>query len=284
MAGKKIVFDEFINLHDWLVNEHRRLRADSLVARLIDRYMKWVHSRSDLILSDTEAHARLSAKTYETCRSKFVAVPVGTDERTFYPRERARRSDRFEVFFFGNMLPLHGMSVILESIESLAETRRIHGIHFSLVGGRGNPQAIRRISDFIETNRLGSSVTHLDWVPYQDLPDHIASADLCLGGPFGNTGQARRVVTGKTYQFLAMGKSTIIGAVEDLTGFEDKHNCLIVEQGAPELLADAIEWAFEHRDRLEGIGSHGLALFESHFSQHAQQQTLRRLVLDPLSL
>lgn len=267
MRGRDIVFDEFVNLHGWLVEERRLLRPDSLAIQVVDAYMRWVLKRSTAVLSDTDAQADYSSRVYRTPRSKFVVVPVGTDEETFFPRAQAARADgKLEVLFVGTMLPLHGTSVLLDAIRLLEAHGELAKLHFTLIGGRGKPTALAEIRRFIEENRLDDSVTHVPWVDYAELPGFISRADLCIGGPLGDTPQARRVVTGKTYQFLAMGRAVLVGDVDDATEFVDGENCLRVELGSAEAVAGAIGWAISHRDQLNEIGARGRGLYEHRFS------------------
>jgi len=110
------------------------------------------------------------------------------------------------------------------------------------------------------------NVIHHSWVNLEELPRWIARADVCLGGPFGNTGQARRVVTGKTYQFLAMAKPTVVGKIDEDNGFRDKENCLLVPQGDGQALAEAIAWALANRERLKDMGKKARNLYLERFS------------------
>lgn len=280
MAGRKIIFDEFINLHDWLVNEHKKIEEKSIITRLIDSYMKWIYRKSQLVLIDTDAHAMLSSEIYNIPFQKFMVVPVGADEETFYPRS-AVKPDRkvFEIFFFGSMLPLHGMDLILDAIKDLKSEKKLDGIHFTFAGGKGNKTFINKMKSFIEDNNLAEHVKHIEWVPYNDLPSFIAKSNLCIGGPFGNTGQARRVITGKTYQSLAMGKPTLVGNLEIKTGLEDKQNCLAVDQGSSSAIAESIYWASQHPLQLSKIGASGRKYYEAHFSSTFISHQLKESVL-----
>ena len=65
-----------------------------------------------------------------------------------------------------------------------------------------------------------SNIEHSSWVPLEELPRLIINADLCLAGPFGNTLQANKVITGKAYQFLSLGKVSIIGKIHEEVGLE----------------------------------------------------------------
>lgn len=275
MRGRPIIFDEFINLHDWLVNEHQKFPEKHWMIRLVDTYMRWVMRKSALVLTDTEAHRRLCAEVYGVPLAKIAAVPVGADEAVFYPRQQVNKSRAFEVFFYGNMLPLHGIGTILEAIGLVRDTKK--DIHFTLVGGAGDERMIQTIQDFIDTNNLQTAVTHLPWVELPKLPDLIARADVCLGGPFGGTGQARRVVTGKTYQFIAMGKPTIIGRTDQAGAFVDRKNCLIVPQKDAAALKDAIIWASRHPKQLPGIGRNAEVLYRGQFSPQALGRLLGTL-------
>lgn len=267
MRGRRIVFDEFINLHGWLVDERRVLRAESRITRALDAYVRWAMRRSDVVLADTDADAGYSARVYGLPPSKFVVVPVGADESTFFPRPRPNRNiGPLEVLFVATMLPLHGVDVFLEAIRLLQARGRLDAVHVTVIGGRGKRGAVDAIGGFIREHRLEGAVTHLPWVDYSHLPEHVARADLCIGGPLGDTPQAHRVVTGKTFQFLAMGKATLVGETSATTRFADKENCLLVRQGSAEAVADAIAWAADHRAELDEIGTRGRAYFEAAFA------------------
>jgi glycosyltransferase involved in cell wall biosynthesis len=108
----------------------------------------------------------------------------------------------------------------------------------------------------------------------------IPEADLCLGGPFGNTEQARRVITGKTSQCLALGKPTIIGKIDEDIGFVDKQNCLLVPQGNPQALAQAIQWAFDKRHQLSKIGEQGRSIYSERLSVNVIRQLLSQALSD----
>ena len=268
LARSRIVFDEFVNLHCWLVDERKVVGSSSPLTRLIDWYVRWVLRRSAVVLEDTDAQADYSAHVYAAPRDKYAVVPVGADERIFYQRPQLPRTDgRFEVLFFGTMLPLHGMDILLGAIELLKTTSRIEGIHFTLIGGRGNRRVLDAIGTFVRDHKLDEDVTYISWVPYHELPERIATADLCIGGPLGDTPQARRVVTGKTYQFLAMGKATLVGETEARTEFIDRDNCLLVPQRSYQAVADAIVWAASHREETKEIGSRGRAYYERAFAE-----------------
>jgi glycosyltransferase involved in cell wall biosynthesis len=260
--GRPLVLDHLVSPYDSLLHERRKIRKGGLVERGIYHYERAVLRCADGILTDTMAHKAFIAETFNIDLGKLYTVPVGADEDLFQPSATEKTDEhdgRLEVFFYGSFLPLHGVDVIVKAAAILREDP----VHFTLVGGR--KRKLREVQQVCE--ELGPErITCVDWVDYRCLPQWIGKADLCLGGPFGDTGQARRVITGKTYQFLAMGRPTVVGQIEEDCGFRDKWNCLLVPQGQPRALADAIAWCIEHRSRLELIGQEGRRLYSARFS------------------
>jgi glycosyltransferase involved in cell wall biosynthesis len=269
-AGRVLIVDHMMSPYDSLLNERKTIKKGGLTEKLVYLYERGILRSADIILTDTESHRNYFAELFGIPSEKIITVPVGTDEELFRPRPEvsADENDLFRVFFYGSFQPLHGIPVILEAARLLCGKP----VHFTVAGGKG-PGA-----DPLRDSRSSlPNVTHLGWVPYGDIPDMIARADLCLGGPFGNTGQARRVITGKTFQFLAMGKPVVVGRILNDPGFIDRHNCLLVPQGSGEDLAGTILWCLENRDQLEDIGQNGRLLYDRRFSTECITRRLQPL-------
>jgi glycosyltransferase involved in cell wall biosynthesis len=231
---------------------------------------------SQTVLTDTESHRRFLRRLFHVPAEKIAAVPVGADEDLFAPPAQPRTRDDsrpLEVLFYGSFLPLHGIDFILSAANAL----RDESVHVTLVGGnRLDLSAFRR-----RVQELGlKNVTHLEWVGMEQLPSLIAAAGLGLGGPFGGTPQARRVVTAKTFQFLAMAKAVVIGRTSQESGFRDRDNCLLVPQADAEALAGAILWAQRHRADLAAIGRRGYQLYRNRYSSEHISEKLRRTLFE----
>jgi glycosyltransferase involved in cell wall biosynthesis len=257
-TGKRVIFDEFINAFEWAAFEHKVVNPSGAFGRTFNAVYSFLLRRCDVILSDTEAHAAISSKLSAVSKDRYLSVPVGTDETLFYPSKRTTNPSEFWVFFYGNILPLHGIDIMINAALQLKEEININ---FTFIGGKSEHQSAieHAISD-------GARIAYKRYVPFAELPDYIHGASLCLGGPFGNTFQSQYVVTGKTYQFLAAGVPTVIGASKASGLFKDKENSLVVPQGDSHALATAILWAQQHPESLMAIGKAGRKLYETAFS------------------
>ena len=266
--GKRLVFDEFMSPSDALLSENKAGAAGRILGYLTLPF-EWMCLRfSGRCLTDTQLHKDFIATRFRVPRDKIDVVYVGAALTDDVPKPGvvtavADNNKPLSVLFYGTFLPLHGMDVVLHACK-LLENRPIK---FRIIGGRGKPLA--RFLALLNELRPGN-VTHDMWVDFDELQSTvIPRADLCLGGPFGGTPQARRVITGKTFQFLAQSQPTVIGRVDEPVGFTDRDNCLLVDQASPESLAEAFEWAIDNRGRLTEIGKNGKRLFDKQFSTAA---------------
>jgi len=270
--GKKRIFDEFINLIEWTVYEHNKIKDKTLAAKLLWAVYRFFLKRSTLILTDTQIHADYSAKLMKLPIEKFRAIPVSTDEKVFRPLDLRPNPDRFRAFYYGNMLPLHGLQYVIAAAIALKANQHIS---FLFIGGGNETEAM-----ITKAQTEGANIEYKRWVPFDDLPRLAAESNLCLGGPFGNTLQARMVITGKTYQFLAMGVPTLVGEVDETTPFEDGRNCLIVRQADTAAIAAKIEWAYKHNTELAEIGENGRKTYVTHYSSKVVNQKIATLLGD----
>ncbi len=264
--GKPLIYDHMMSPYDSLTGETGKIDPASTTAKALHVYEKAILHNASLVLTDTSLSKEYLIERFQLAEQRVATLPVGADEQLFFPRKAPRitavEPQRFRVLFYGSFLPLHGVEIILHAACYLRDLP----LTFQLIGGN----RVDLSSFFHKMDELTlENVAHTLWMPYDQLPNAIAESDLILGGPFGNTGQASRVITGKTFQALAMAKATVVGEIAADYGFRDKENCLKVAQGNAEQLASVLRWAFDHREHLPRIGARGRMLFEDHFSANS---------------
>ena len=279
VGNKPIILDALMSPYASLRNErkHGTLGAISATGwRLIEQS---ILNDANLLLTDTSAHVQFYAQEFALPPHKLLSVPVGAEERetTAAPAKQkvAKHSMQpMTALFYGSFLPLHGIDVILEAASWLHDLP----IRFDFIGGDSSQSR-----NLVTTcAKLGiTQYTHREWVNFDELINtQIPNANICLGGPFGNTDQAQRVITGKTSQCLALGKPTIIGAIDEDLGFVDKKNCFIIPQGNPEALFNALRWAHSHQEQLTMIGEQGRTIYNERLSVKVIQDLLGKAIFD----
>jgi len=276
LLGKKniLIFDEFVSPYDSLINEKKRFSKKNLIARILFFIEKSILLNTDYLISDTKSQATYYSYLFNIPIEKFTVVPMSCDEELFSPTGRKKifdQPDNFVVFTYATFLPLHGMDIILSAAEVLKDLP----IKLIVAGGKG--KALKGFLEAIKNNKL-NNVNHIPWIDFQELPEYIRAADLCLGGPFGNTEQGKRVITGKTLQFLSCKSATVIGKGYENEKFIDRENCLLVEQGNPIALAEAIRWAYLHQIELSTIANDGRETYNKYFSVEPVANILNNLI------
>ncbi len=262
---KPLIYDEFLNPLEWLNESRKESWARFIPQNFLKSLYRFLLRRPKLILADTTAHAKYSAKLLGLNDSKFMGLPVSTDESLFKPKLNRSTKSRFKVFYYGSMLGLHGLDTVLKATQKL----KGKPIDFIIAGGGlATDELVRKYRED------GSNLEYIKWIPYPKLPDYIHSSDITLGGPFGASVQAEHVITGKTYQFLACQSPVLIGQNKASLDFVDKVNCLSVPLGNHDALADSIEWAYKHPSKLEAIAKNGHDLYSNKFSNVAISKLL----------
>lgn len=266
--GKRLVFDEFLSPSDALISEGKAGAAGRFLGYLTLPF-EWMCLRfSGSCLTDTQLHKDFVVDRFGVPPDKIHVVYVGavqvTSDASHDTGTATAVDDKpLSVLFYGTFLPLHGMDVVLHACKLLED----RPIEFRIIGGSG--KSLASFLELLDELQPGN-VTHDLWVDFDELQSSIIPhANLCLGGPFGGTPQARRVITGKTFQFLAQSKPAVIGRVDEPIEFVDRANCLLVDQANAESLAEALEWALDNRERLPDIGKQGNELFNVSFSANA---------------
>lgn len=260
LVGRRpIILDAMMSPSLALAEENQYGYAGKLASHLLTRLEKGILHDTDLVLTDTQAHVQAFSQRYQLSPEKIQALPIGAIE-TAPPALSPGLKPRLRVLFYGSFLPLHGFDAILSACANLKELP----LDLEFIGT--NTEIEARLK-----KALGQAVQlryrTRRWVPFADiLQQELPNADLCLGGPFGNTPQARRVITGKTSQAMAQAVPTVVGETENATAFQHRQNCLYVPQGKVEALREAIAWANDNRPQLPSIGQRGQQLYRQQLS------------------
>ncbi|MBF0420356.1 MAG: glycosyltransferase [Magnetococcales bacterium] len=256
--GRVLIFDAMMSPYGAIRDEGKLGKWGYLLAGVVKLLERGILKHADQIWTDTRRHRRWMMETFAIPGERIVVVPVGAVEGLPI-REQPMKEAPFNVLFYGTFLPLHGVETIFKAAWLLRDQQ----VRFTIIGGRPDlAQWIRQ-----EVKRCEGCVDYRERVPFADLINcYIPGSDLCLGGPFGDTPQAARVVTGKTQQCLALGKPVVLAHPDPEDGFRDRYNCLVVPPANPDALAAAIAWARDHPAELLAISRRGLSLYEHHFS------------------
>ena len=197
-----VIADLFISFYDTLVYDRQLTGPHSPLGRFVHWMDARVCRRADAVFADTRAHAGYFHDAFGLPAQKTHVFYLRADESIFYPRPVPPRKDgKFEVLYFGSVLPLQGVDVILHCAQLLEPEENIV---FDFIGPL--PPHLRR--------RFGAlpQVRFTPWLSQPALAARIAKADLCLAGHFNAQIQkASRTIPGKAYIYRAMGKPMVLG-------------------------------------------------------------------------
>jgi glycosyltransferase involved in cell wall biosynthesis len=221
---------------------------------------------SDAILVDTQAQAEFFRTTFSIPAAKIKVLYLGCDLRVFRPEPEPPDAPP-TILFYGTFLPLHGIDVIVRAARLLQdESLRIHII--------GAGQEYARIRRLAEDTGL-TNVLFQEPVSLAALPQIIAQSTICLGGHFGPSAKAGRVIAGKAYQCMAAGRPTILGdnpANREL--FTHGKDAWMCPMGSPEALAESIRLLLAAPDLRRRLGIQARATVERTCSQESMSAVL----------
>lgn len=226
---KTVIADCFISVYDTLICDRKNFSAKGLVAKLSHWMDQKTLRGADIIIADTQEHARYFAEEFCVPLSKFEVIYLEADKSIYYPRKQNKLDNKFVVLYFGSILPLQGVDIVLEAIRVLRER---DDIFFDIIGPI--PENYQKP---IQTN-----VHYTEWLQQEELAEHIADADLCLAGHFNSAiDKAWRTIPGKAYIYEAMNKKMVLGegkANRELFVEDGKH--IFAERGNVDALVEAI--------------------------------------------
>lgn len=248
--GRPVVFNPLVSLYDTLVDDRGRFRHGSPAARVIRAVDRRAFRRADLVVADTEAHARFFRAEFDLAEDAVDVCLVGAEDRLFRPGPPAGLP--FHALFVGKLIPLHGLETILAAARLAPE------IPFRVVGSG----QLERLLD-----GRPASVEWVPWIDYEDLPGALQRAG-CVLGVFGTGAKTARVIPNKVFQALACARPLVTAdtpAVRELLAHE--RDALLVPAGDPGALAAAVRRLAGDPSLRRRLGAAGRATYEEHAAE-----------------
>ncbi|MBU1998292.1 MAG: glycosyltransferase [Candidatus Omnitrophica bacterium] len=271
-SAKPIILDAFVSVYDVLCLDRKDFQAYSLIGKLSFWLDKISFSFARAIITDTDTSADFFSLIFNIRRDKFHTLYMGGEEEIFYTRQTKQIPGLFTIFFHGTYWPLHGIEYIIRAAKLLED---VEGLRFILLG-RGKEKA--KMINLSEGLGL-RNISFLDWVSYEHLAEEIAKADICLGGHFSRHDKAARVISGKTYAYLAMGKPVIVSdnpaTREVFTHLENVYMCSL---GDEKSLAESIVILKDNVELSKAIAANGLVLFREKFSHLSSAKNISGII------
>jgi glycosyltransferase involved in cell wall biosynthesis len=203
LRGVPIVWDAFLSLYETVVEDRALVGPRHPLAWLVWGW-DWLACRAaDLVLLDTAAHARWFQTEFKLRDGRTNAIFVGAEPETFAPVTDAAQSGigrPVRVLFYGQFIPLHGIDTIVAAAARTTPDQ----VAWTIIGTGQEEPRIRHLLDAHPIPHL----TWISWVPYGQLREHIAMADICLG-IFGLSDKAARVIPNKVFQVIAAGRPIV---------------------------------------------------------------------------
>lgn len=272
LYSSKVVFDPLASRYETKITDWQRKPEGSWQAHWNFIIDYWSFRLSDLILADTQTHKEYYCKKYDVSPHKIAVLPVGYDDEIFKPEPKIGSKDTFTILFYGSFLPLHGVEVIIKAAEIIA--KEDPSIQFRFIG---SGQTLPKAKSLALEMGL-SNIAFEGWICMEELPQLIASADICLG-IFGKTEKAQRVVPHKIYQAMGM-KKPIIAAQTPATEefFSHGTNIFLCPEPFSDSLAQAILELKQDEALREKIAEQGYRLVKEKYSTFPLGQTLQKIL------
>lgn len=266
-----ILFDAFVSTYDTLIEDRKVGTRSSVLARAASWLDKTTCDLASLVLLDTQKHIDYFTKQFAIDSKKFRSLPVGCNEEIFFPQAKSLPSERFNIIYYTSYLPLHGVGVVLQAAKQLDPNR----FTFRLIGSG------QTYGESVELARR-MNLKNVEFIPpmsIQNIANEIANSDLCLGGHFGSSEKAGRVIPSKIYQILAMSKPLIAAATPaNLELLSHNETAYLCNSNDPEGLAAAIEFLESDNRHREWLAQQGYLLFKKTCSEAIITKQLEAIV------
>ncbi|MEM6301445.1 MAG: glycosyltransferase family 4 protein [Pseudomonadota bacterium] len=270
-GASMVVADAFLELQSTVVDDRKMVAKGSLSERLLLAFQKFTLACADRLLIDTEPQRECLEAALGSARPEIVAIPVGIDEEQWTPMPQAPIVERVTAIFWGTLIPLHGVEVIVDAAEILEK----EGVPIDIVLV-GDGQFADQLAERLRQKQLASLTWVRSLLETKELRLRVSSAHICLG-IFGGSQKAASVVPYKVHQALAANRAVITRASPALAdSFNEESGLIACAPEDPHALATSIS---QLAARLrQGWKPQTRSIYDARFSRRVLRDRLEQVL------
>lgn len=247
----------------WIAADNCDIYFHTFKGSLKGKFKRILYYLSDIFLTPKfDLHFAISTFIENQLRTIAPRVPTlivraPVDIQKFCSREgeasawrrRTGIQDFIVIGYFGSVLAVKGLRVLLEAVKILSETNDSFRL---LITGRaaGDASTLRLLAKL----QLQERVILTGYLTHRELLSAMSAADI-LVEPKIDDDENRAAFPQKVVEYLSMGKAVVAPVIGDLPLYlEDKENAIFYRAGDSRSLAQALEKLLQNEPLRKKLG------------------------------
>jgi glycosyltransferase involved in cell wall biosynthesis len=205
LFGKKFVFDHHdINPELYEAKFNRR----GFGYRLLGALERMTFRTADMVISTNESYRQIALTRGGVQPGRVFVVRSGPDltrMKIVPPNPALKKGRHYLVGYVGVMGRQEGIDLLLQAVQLIVRHLGRNDIHFGLVGGGTELEAMRRLAKDLG---VADYVTFTGRVPDAELLEMLNTADICVNPDRANDMNDRSTMN-KVMESMALGKPLV---------------------------------------------------------------------------
>ncbi|MFC4308926.1 glycosyltransferase family 4 protein [Steroidobacter flavus] len=205
LFGKKFLFDHHdINPELYEAKFQRR----DVFYKLMLALERWTFRTADVCVATNESYKKIAIERGGRQPGKVFVVRSGPDLRRLKvlpPQPELKQGRKYLVGYVGVMGRQEGIDGLLTAVHHIVHTLKRTDIHFGLVGGGTELDAMRKLAQELQ---IADYVTFTGRVPDAELLAMLNTADVCVNPDVANEMNDKSTMN-KIMEYMALGKPIV---------------------------------------------------------------------------
>jgi colanic acid biosynthesis glycosyl transferase WcaI len=253
-----------------------------LAIRFFEAMERWIYRHADQVVVISDGF-RQNLLVKGVRGSKIRVVPNWADTDFFRPGpadpslRESWGKEKFVVVYSGGLSHNSNLECVIQALDLLRrEPFRL------VIIGEGVKK--HRLEEDVEIRRLDNVVFRL-FEPLERYPTVLRSADMNLVTL--NSSAAMACVPSKVFKMMAGGRPVLAVAPpqSEIARLVKSADCgICVESGDPKDIAEAVHYAYTHREEIDQMGMRGRKYLVEHFSRRICTAEIARILSETAAM